>query len=121
MGQFDSFTQSVGDSFVGLIGSVGRNIVCPVGCAVCAVMCILSIIGAISSYNLETAGLLNSGANVLQPPSVCSVQFPWERYGFCSRIISNKSLSTLVHPAVRRGRAAGHLEGKCYECDSKYF
>ena len=53
MGQFDSFTQSVGDSFVGLIGSVGRNIVCPVGCAVCAVMCILSIIGAISSYNLE--------------------------------------------------------------------
>ena len=34
MGQFDSFTQSVGDSFVGLIGSVGRNIVCPVGCAV---------------------------------------------------------------------------------------
>ena len=40
MGQFDSFTQSVGDSFVGLIGSVGRNIVCPVGCAVCAVMCI---------------------------------------------------------------------------------
>ena len=36
MGQFDSFTQSVGDSFVGLIGSVGRNIVCPVGCAVCA-------------------------------------------------------------------------------------
>ena len=32
MGQFDSFTQSVGDSFVGLIGSVGRNIVCPVGC-----------------------------------------------------------------------------------------
>ena len=53
MGQFDSFTQSVGDRFVGLIGSVGRNIVCPVGCAVCAVMCILSSIGAISSYNLE--------------------------------------------------------------------
>lgn len=71
MGQFDSFTQSVGDSFVGLIGPWAAHCLPGRLCSLCAVMCILSIIGPSRHTTLKTGRpLLNSGANVLQP-AIC--------------------------------------------------
>lgn len=51
--QFDDFTGTIGSGFLDLLYSVGANIICPVGAAICIVLCILAIIKAFSVYNLD--------------------------------------------------------------------
>lgn len=49
--RFDSVTHGFGSNFQNFLYSIGGNIVAPIGAAVCAVLCIVNIIKAVSVYN----------------------------------------------------------------------